>query len=71
MDPKTHHEQILTSELRKHGPQPSSVAISFDGQFAIYNVADRYILRKLSKTARTFVREGGDIATVAQSLFES
>jgi len=67
----TTHEQILTSELRKHGPQPANVSISFDGQFAIYNVADRYILRRLSKKAQRFVREGGDIASVAQSLFEN
>jgi len=71
MDPKSSLEQILTSELRKHGPLRSSVAISFDGQFAIYNVADQYTMRKLSKTAQTFIHEGGDIEAVAQSLFES
>jgi len=71
MDFKPAIERVLTAELRKLHPQLSNVTVSFDGQFAIYHVDDRYMLRKLSKAAREFLREGGDIATVEESLFES
>jgi hypothetical protein len=70
LDYKAQLEEVLTSELRKREPQASAVSISFDGQFAIYRVKDMYKLRKLSKVAQRFLREGGDIATVQQSLFE-
>jgi len=60
---------MLTAEVRKREPLASDVTISFDGQFAIYRVADRYTLRKLSKAAREFLRKVGDIANV-ESLFE-
>ena len=61
-------EQTLTSEMRKLEPRTSDVTISSDGQFAIYHVADRYNLRKLSKVAKDFLREGGEIGSVGQLL---
>jgi len=73
MEPGNHEEDlelILTAEMRNREPLASNVSVSFDGQFAIYHVRDTYKLRKLSKVARPFLREGGDIGRVQQSLFE-
>jgi hypothetical protein len=71
MDHKADLERLLTAELLKREPLASSVTVSFDGHFAVYRVVDRYRLRKLSTVAQRFLREGGDIATVEKSLFES
>lgn len=55
-------EQLLTVEVRKLECRASAVTISFDYQFAIYNVGgDRYMLRRLSASARKFLKEGGAI----------
>jgi hypothetical protein len=70
MDYKEELEGILTAELLKWEPQASRVTVSFDGHFAVYRVRDMYRLRKLSNIAREFLRDGGDIAIVDQSLFE-
>jgi hypothetical protein len=70
MDHKEELEGILTAELLKREPQASQVTVSFDGHFAVYRVREMYRLRKLSNIAREFLRDGGDIAIVEQSLFE-
>jgi hypothetical protein len=70
MDHKEELEGILTAELLKREPQASQVTVSFDGHSAAYRVRDMYRLRKLSNIAREFLRDGGDIAIVDQSLFE-
>jgi hypothetical protein len=49
---KTYLEEMLTAELRKEQPHIPPVSISSDGEFAIYNVQDRYTVRKLSPTAK-------------------
>jgi len=71
MGHKEELEEILTAALLKREPQASQVTVSFDGHFAVYRVRDRYRLRKLSNIAREFLRDGGDIAIVERSLFES
>lgn len=54
-------EQLLTAEVRKMEPGASSVTVSFDSQFAIYNVGARHIIRRLSSAAKKFLSEGGAI----------
>jgi hypothetical protein len=51
-------EQLLTDALRKELPHISHVTVSSDGEFAIYNIADRYTVRKLSPAAKEFLRKG-------------
>jgi hypothetical protein len=51
-------EEILTTLLRKQQPHISEVSISSDGEFAIYNINDRYTVRKLSRAAKEFLRSG-------------
>ena len=58
MQYKTELERILTSELRKHQPQICAVSIVGDGEFAVYNVADRYSVRRLSGAGKEFLRSG-------------
>ena len=68
MEPKAQLEKVQTAEVRKREPLASDVTVSHDGQFAIYRVADRCALRKLSIAAREFLRGGGDIAAVIISI---
>lgn len=68
-DHKAQLEKILTAEVRKREPLASDVTVSHDGLFAIYYVADRFALRKLSEAAREFLDKGREIATV-ELLFE-
>ena len=58
MEFKDRLEEILTVKLRVEQPNISAVTISVDGNFAIYNVKDRYQLRKLSPAAKEFLRSG-------------
>lgn len=58
MEFKEQLEQILRDIIRKEQPNISRVNISNDGEFAIYNVADRYNVRKLSPAAKEFLRTG-------------
>lgn len=61
-------EEFLTSEIRKQQPLVSRVSVSFDGEFAIYNIADRYTLRKLSPAAKQFLQTGDPECIKQQSL---
>ena len=65
---KAELEELLTTELRKSNSQITHVAVSFDGQFAIYNVADRYALKKLSPAAKGFL-QNGDRELLKECLF--
>lgn len=55
---KNQLEEILTDIIRKEQPKISPVTISSDGEFAIYNLADCYNVRKLSPKAKEFLRSG-------------
>jgi hypothetical protein len=44
--------------VRQKQPNVSPVTISSDGEFAIYNFADQYNVRKLSPAAKDFLRTG-------------
>lgn len=71
MKAKAELERMLTSAVQQLEPRASSVSVSSDGQFAIYRShGDMYQLRKLSKTAREFLHEGGDVSVVESCLFE-
>jgi len=66
---KSYLEEILTIELRKEEPHITRVSISSDGEFAIYNVKDRYTVRKLSPTAKEFLRSGNSERLKEAPLF--
>jgi hypothetical protein len=55
---KAELEEILTLKVCKQQEGISSVSVSADGQFAIYNVANRYIVRRLSPAATEFLNHG-------------
>jgi hypothetical protein len=63
-------EQILTAELREKQGGISLVRLSADGQFAIYNVGDRYTLRRLSPAAREFLNHGDTARLREEALFQ-
>ena len=69
MQNKTYLEEMLTAELRKEQPHIPPVSISSDGEFAIYNVKDRYTVRKLSPTAKEFLRSGNSERLKEAPLF--
>lgn len=62
-------EQILTDAIRKEQPNVSRVTISTDREFAIYNFADQYNVRKLSPAAKEFLRTGDREKIRSVSLF--
>ena len=68
MQYKVNLEEILTIELRKQQPHISQVSISSDGEFAIYNVNDRYTVKKLSPAAKEFLRSG-DAERIKEATF--
>ena len=55
---KAELERILTGELRKREQLIRDVSIVANGEFAVYNVADRYTVRRLSGAAKEFLRSG-------------
>ena len=55
---KAELERILTWELRKREQLIRDVSIVGNGEFALYNVADRYTVRRLSGAAKEFLRSG-------------
>jgi hypothetical protein len=66
---KANLEEILTAELRKEQPHITRVSVSSDGEFAIYNVKDRYTVRKLSPAAKDFLRSGNSERLKEAPLF--
>jgi hypothetical protein len=55
---KAELEEILTLEVCKQQQGISRVSVSADGQFAIYNVAACYTVRRLSPAATEFLNHG-------------
>ena len=58
MQYKIELERILTREVRKRQGWTSEVTITQDGEFAVYNVADRFTVRRLSGLGKDFLLNG-------------
>ena len=63
-------EMLLTYWLRGKEPGPfAEVLITDDGQFAVLNVGNKQVRRKLSEMGREYLRTGGHVLKGEEESF--